>query len=117
MAGMKLKEGRGVSRPVRGWMATASRLALGAANPAMAQDDVVASPAAAQDEAAGDAAQPAAAADEFRFDVMEYVVRGNSVLTAADIQTVLMPHAGYGKSVPDVEVARGELEKAYRDRG
>lgn len=98
-------------------MATASLLALGAANPAMAQDDVVASPAAAQDEAAGDAAQPAAAADEFRFDVMEYVVRGNSVLTAADIQTVLMPHAGYGKSVPDVEVARGELEKAYRDRG
>ncbi|MBJ7498648.1 MAG: ShlB/FhaC/HecB family hemolysin secretion/activation protein [Sphingopyxis sp.] len=97
----KLRAGRTL-HPLRGCMAAVSVLALCAANPAAAQDEAAAAPA-------GD--------PKFRFDVMEYVVRGNSVLTAADIQTVLMPHAGYGKSVPDVEVARSELEKAYRDRG
>ncbi|MGE4322805.1 MAG: hypothetical protein AB7E60_07200 [Sphingobium sp.] len=48
--------------------------------------------ALAQDAAAQDASAQAPES-EFRFDVMEYVVRGNSVLDAADIQTVLMPHA------------------------
>lgn len=94
----RLRAGRRIRHPLRDYMTAASLVAL-----------CVASPAMAQDAAAGDA--------EFRFDVMEYVVRGNSVLEAADIQTVLMPHAGYGKSVPDVEVARAALEKAYRDRG
>ena len=62
-------------------------------------------------------AAPAAEQPEIRFDVMEYVVRGNSVLDAADIQNALMPHAGYGKAPSDVEVARAALEKVYRDRG
>lgn len=76
---------------------------------------------AAQPAIAAQAAEPAQAApaaeSEFRFDVMEYVVRGNTVLKPADIQRTLMPHAGYQKSVPDVEAARAALEKAYRDRG
>ncbi len=54
---------------------------------------------------------------ELHFDVMEYVVRGNSVLAAADIQTVLTPFAGYRKTVAEVEAARAALEKTYRDRG
>lgn len=88
----------------RGALATLTGVAgfalVGAAQPAMAGQ--------------ADASAPEA---EFRFDVMEYVVRGNTVLKPAEIQRVLMPHAGYQKSVPDVEVARAELEKAYRDRG
>jgi len=64
---------------------------------------------------AQDAAQPAQ--KELRFDVMEYVVRGNTVLTPADIQRVLMAHTGYDKGVADVTNARAALEGAYRDRG
>jgi hemolysin activation/secretion protein len=81
----------------------ASVMALAAGDPALAQ----AAPSAAA------AAEPA----ELRFDVMEYQVRGNSVLQPADIQNALMPFAGFGKAVPDVEAARTALEKVYRDRG
>ena len=76
------------------------------------------SAAQAQEEAqAQEGAVAAPEEAELRFDVMEYVVRGNTVLGAADIQTVLMPFAGYKKTVPDVEAARAALEKTYRDRG
>lgn len=81
---------------------------------------VLATPAWAQQaEVPADApeAAPAAAPGELRFDVMEYVVRGNTVLQPADIQTALMPFTGFAKTVPDVEAARAALEKAYRDRG
>ncbi|WP_417318353.1 ShlB/FhaC/HecB family hemolysin secretion/activation protein [Erythrobacter aureus] len=81
------------------------------ADPALAQD-------ASGDSAVATGPAPAPTADEeFRFDVMEYVVRGNSVLSAADIQAVLMPFTGFGKTVPEVNAARAALEGAYRDRG
>lgn len=83
----------------------ASAFALGTALSARAQ------------EAPAQPVQAAGEGEQLRFDVMEYVVRGNSVLEAADIQNVLMPFAGYDKTVPDVEAARAALEKAYRDRG
>lgn len=57
------------------------------------------------------------AAPELRFDIMEFAVKGNSVLKPEDIQLALMPHAGFDKRVPDVEAARATLEKTYRDRG
>lgn len=77
----------------------------------------VAGPAFAQEAADGVAAAPAAEAPAASFDVMEYEVRGNTVLKPAEIQTALMDHTGFGKSVPDVEAARAALEKTYRDRG
>ena len=93
------------------WLAGASAVAVVCAViPAHAQE--APTPPAAQAGAA-----PASEGEQLRFDVMEYVVRGNSVLAAADIQTVLMPFAGFDKTVPDVEAARAALEKAYRDRG
>jgi hemolysin activation/secretion protein len=89
-----------------------SATALCVSGPAFAQQ-------AGSDAGAAPPATSAAPAQEaeLRFDVMEYVVRGNSVLGAADIQTVLTPFAGYNKTVPEVEAARAALEKAYRDRG
>jgi len=94
---------RGNPRALRlGLACTASLISLSVAGPVMAQD-------------AADIEAPAE--PEFRFDVMEYVVRGNSVLGAADIQNALMPFAGYGKTVPDVDAARAALEAVYRDRG
>ncbi len=58
------------------------------------------------------AAPPAAT-----FDVMEYRVLGNSVLAARDIEAAVYPFLGPGKSLEDVEQARGALENAYRAAG
>ncbi len=51
------------------------------------------------------------------FDVMEYRVEGNTVLPAIMIEKVLYPHLGTAKKIEDVEKARVDLEKAYRDAG
>lgn len=92
----------------RGLFAASASIALAtAAAPAFAQeaDEAPVSTAAAD------------TASELRFDVMEFEVAGNSVLDAAAIQRALTPFTGFGKGVPDVEAARGALEKAYRDDG
>jgi hemolysin activation/secretion protein len=57
-----------------------------------------------------------AATDEL-FDVWEYRVLGNSVLSATDIETAVYPKLGAGRSLADVEEVRTTLEKLYRDRG
>lgn len=51
------------------------------------------------------------------FDVMEYQVEGNTVLTALAIEQAVYPHLGEKKSVKDVEAARLALEKTYHDAG
>ena len=51
------------------------------------------------------------------FDVMEYRVEGNSVLPAITIERVLYPHLGQGKNIEDVEKARADVERSYRDAG
>ncbi len=58
-----------------------------------------------------------ARAEEGRFDVMEFVVEGNSVLPALRIEEVVYPSLGEKKTIQDVEVARAALEKAYHDGG
>jgi hemolysin activation/secretion protein len=67
------------------------------------------------------AEQPAgatpAAAPVARFDIHEYRVLGNSVLSNRDIESVLYPLLGDHKTIDDVQVARTTLEKAYHDRG
>jgi hemolysin activation/secretion protein len=60
------------------------------------------------------AAQPAPVA---YFNVHEYRVLGNSVLSNREIETVLYPLLGDHKTLTDVEVARAALEKTYHDRG
>jgi hemolysin activation/secretion protein len=59
----------------------------------------------------------AAAPAEQRFDVLEYRVVGNTVLPNRDIERVLYPLLGPGKTLADVEVARTALEKLYHDKG
>ncbi|MEQ6341181.1 MAG: ShlB/FhaC/HecB family hemolysin secretion/activation protein [Gammaproteobacteria bacterium] len=51
------------------------------------------------------------------FDVTEYRVEGNTVLPVIKIEKVLYPHLGTAKKIEDVEKARADLEKAYRDAG
>lgn len=52
-----------------------------------------------------------------RFDVHEYRVLGNTVMSNRDIEGVLYPLLGDGKTLTDVDGARGALEKAYHDAG
>lgn len=85
----------------------AAPLALGLAPAVHAQDANPQQPAAAE----------APEESELRFDIMEFTVKGNSVLKPEDIQLSLMSYAGFNKRVPDVEAARAALEKTYRDRG
>jgi hemolysin activation/secretion protein len=65
------------------------------------------------------AAQPAAtdAAGEQHFDVHEYRVLGNSVLSNREIEGVLYPLLGDKKTLSDVEAARTALENAYHAAG
>jgi hemolysin activation/secretion protein len=51
------------------------------------------------------------------FEVREYRVLGNTVLSELDIDTQLYPLLGAGKTIADVEGARKALEGLYRDKG
>jgi hemolysin activation/secretion protein len=62
------------------------------------------------------AASPTAAPNA-RFDVREYRVLGNSVLSNRQIEAVLYPLLGDNKTIEDVQTARGALEKIYHDHG
>ncbi|MBL8200201.1 MAG: ShlB/FhaC/HecB family hemolysin secretion/activation protein [Chromatiales bacterium] len=69
----------------------------------------VAAPAVRGQDAPG-AARPG-------FDVWEYRVVGNTVLDSLAIERAVYPQLGPGKTIDDVNAARGALEQAYRDAG
>ncbi|MGA4475695.1 ShlB/FhaC/HecB family hemolysin secretion/activation protein [Ectopseudomonas chengduensis] len=50
-------------------------------------------------------------------DVNEYVVRGNSVLDARDIEEAVYPFLGPQRSLSDIEGARDALQQRYQDKG
>jgi hemolysin activation/secretion protein len=56
-------------------------------------------------------------ADEARFDILEYVVEGNTTLPAVAIETAVYPFLGERKAIADAESAREALEKAYHAAG
>jgi len=51
------------------------------------------------------------------FDILEYVVEGNTVLPARDIERAVYPHLGEKKTIASVEAAREALEKKYHSSG
>lgn len=61
--------------------------------------------------------QTLAARPEPRFDVLEYVIVGNTVLDAETIERAVTPFLGPGRTMADVESARSALERAYQGRG
>jgi hemolysin activation/secretion protein len=63
------------------------------------------------------AAEAEAAKPEQHFDVQEYRVLGNTVLTGRDIEGLLYPMLGLDKTLKDVEAAKTALETLYHDRG
>ncbi|MCW5623138.1 MAG: ShlB/FhaC/HecB family hemolysin secretion/activation protein [Burkholderiales bacterium] len=61
-----------------------------------------------------------AAADEPaapKFDVLEYRISGNKLLTRIQIEEAVYPFMGESKSLDDVEAARAKLESTYHDLG
>jgi hemolysin activation/secretion protein len=64
-------------------------------------------------------AQPnaAAPAPSPRFDIYEYVVDGNTVLSVPDVEEAVYPFLGDGRNAADVDKARDALQRAYEDRG
>lgn len=56
-------------------------------------------------------------AESARFDILEYAVEGNSVLSTDAIEVAVYPHLGEGKTIADVESARLALEQAYHAGG
>ncbi len=86
---------------------------------------VAAEPAAAPPSAQAASAAPSAVPSaptasgppQAQFDVHEYRVLGNTVLSNREIETALYPLLGDHKTLADVEVARATLEKAFHDRG
>ena len=66
------------------------------------------------------AAQPAAAAQARAptdFQVNEYLVRGNTLLNAVEIEDSVEPYLGPARSMNDVHAARDALQKLYQSKG
>lgn len=67
------------------------------------------------------AAPPAETAAEAQadasFDVFEFLVEGNTVLSALAIEEAVYPHLGEQKTIKDIEQARLSLEKTYHNAG
>ena len=74
-----------------------------------------AAPATPPDTAQALAMNPNQAAQ--RFDIMEYVVDGNSVLSVPDIEESVYPFLGEMRTAGDVDMARETLERAYQMHG
>jgi hemolysin activation/secretion protein len=68
--------------------------------------------ATAADPAIGEAAE-----SQERFDVYEYRVLNNSVLSELQIDKAVYPFLGPRRSFADVQAARAALERTYRDAG
>lgn len=51
------------------------------------------------------------------FDVMEFVVQGNTVLPPLHVERAVQPYLGPGKTFKDIEAARAALEQAFQDAG
>jgi hemolysin activation/secretion protein len=79
----------------------------------------VAAPAAAPLAAAAAAApaKPSALPPETAFELNEIRVDGNTVLPAEQVEALIYPYLGPGKSSADVTAARHALEAAYKNAG
>lgn len=86
-------------------------LHLGAAAPVSAQDT------GAQSDPPAEAAPAEPAPEQRRVDVFEYRIDGNTVLSAADIETAVQPFLGPQRTVTEIQQARAALEQKYRTRG
>jgi hemolysin activation/secretion protein len=62
-------------------------------------------------------AQPTADPSEPRFDILEFVIEGDTLLGTATIERTVYPFLGPGRRAADAEGARRALQQAYQDAG
>jgi hemolysin activation/secretion protein len=67
--------------------------------------------------ASAPAPQQQQSAEDLRFDILEFVVQGDTVLGAAAIERAVYPFLGPQRTLADAEGARKALERAYQDAG
>ncbi|MCU0868185.1 MAG: BamA/TamA family outer membrane protein [Burkholderiales bacterium] len=72
---------------------------------------------AADDGASVASAEPTADDAKPAFDILEFVVDGNSVLTPLEIERAVYAHMGERRTIDDAEAARAALERAYQSQG
>lgn len=87
------------------------------ATPATPATAEVAAPAASSPAPAASAPAPEPAVEEVSLDIMEFVVEGNTVLPASEIEIAVTPFLGPDRRFKDVELARKALEDAYQRIG
>jgi len=103
-----------------GWSRTRLGLVLGlcvGSASAAAQPSDKAVNAAPPSPAQTAPAQTGAAAPVRHFDILEYVVDGNTVLDAPDIEEAVYPYLGESRTADDVDRARNALQDVYQKRG
>lgn len=57
------------------------------------------------------------AAQNLTFAIERFEINGNSLLAPEQIDALVAPHTGQGRSFADVQLAQEALERAYRSRG
>jgi len=95
------------------WARTRLGIFLGLCSATFGAGAYAATPESTQKQ---DAAEQSAAAVH-RFDIMEYVVDGNTVLAVPDIEEAVYPFLGESRTADDVDGARKALEDVYQSRG
>lgn len=60
---------------------------------------------------------PLPPAEKPRFNIWEYRIESNTLLAGQMVERAVYPHLGPGKTIDDVEAARGSLESLYRSQG
>jgi len=75
---------------------------------------LLASPAILQ---AQEAPKTAPASAPAKFEINEYLVRGNTLLDSVDIESAVEPFLGPGRNLDDVHAARDALQKLYQAKG
>ncbi len=98
------------------WARTRLGFFLGLCAGALSAGAHAAIPESAQKQHGADA-KPAPAESGPRFDILEYVVDGNSVLSIPDIEEAVYPYLGESRTSEDVDGARKALEQAYQSKG
>lgn len=117
--GLTLGAGRAVAFAAIGLVAVSA----GGATTAVAQpggtsgsDDSHPSGAQTNSTASGPAPQSRPAAPK-RLDINDYRIEGITLLSEAEVDAVVYPFLGPGRTTDDVEKAREALQKVYNDKG
>jgi len=63
------------------------------------------------------AGAPEQSAADRHFDILEYVVDGNTALSTLEVEEAVYPFLGEDRNATDVDKARDALEQRYRTRG